>query len=115
MHYRIVATRIDASLRGTPLDAVAGRCDAQDGLPWFRIVSHGSSGAPPGIAVRHPSSSPGQRHKQGSGQAPVIRVGSQGAGRIVAGPGDEGARSIGLSMDMGSPGLALGDCWRCVV
>ena len=44
-----------------------------------------------------PSSSPGQRHKQGSGQAPVTRVGSQGAGRIVAGPGDEGARSIGLA------------------
>lgn len=72
----------------------------------------GSKSAPPGIAVRHPSSSPGQRHKQGSGQAPVTRVGSQGAGRIVAGPGDEGARSIGLSMDMGEglgrwPGAAV--------
>lgn len=46
-----------------------------------------SKSAPPGIAVRHPSSSPGQRHKQGSGQAPVIGVGSQGSGQHRRGVG----------------------------
>ena len=101
MHYRIVATRIDASLRDTivSMDAVAGRCDAQRSLPWFRIVSHGSSGAPPGIAVRHPSSSPGQR--QGSGQAPVTRVGSHGSRPHRRGAGGRGGTLYWDGLRMG--------------
>lgn len=92
MHYRCMPLRAGMRFASRRTAACVFRNWLDNGQ-WWNRQQVGS----PSIARRHPSSSPGQRHKQGSGQAPVTRVGSQASSGVVAGPGDEGARSIGLA------------------